>query len=393
MRIFFLLFAFSICAKPLEVSVSAASAILMNADSGAILYEKNSRSSAYPASTTKIATALYILETQRLPLEKKVIVSGEALRMRPKSSERDPQPHWLIPEGTKMGLLKGEEVSVEALLHGLMLVSGNDAANTLAEAHSGSVGQFMDEVNAYLRNEVGCVQTQFCNPHGLHWGDHFSTAYDLALVAKRALRHEQFREISTKTKYLCPKTNKRASVEIQNFNPLLKPGGRHYYSKAIGIKTGYTDAAMNNLVAAAEHEGRVLIAVVLGCKERSQRCTDVIRLFEAAFRETKIERELLNKQRIFSHDLEGASEPLRALLADDLKVEYFPSEEPQCKAVIEWEDLELPLKKGQKVGEVHVFDQNQELIQRQDLIAKEDLKATFFFSLKQRASKIFFPKP
>lgn len=262
MRYLLLILCSLLQAKSLELNLTARAAVLMNAETGAILYEKNGHTMLAPASVTKTATALYLLESQKLRPDQIIKVSHEAIRSRP--SEATGDPHWLIPDGTIMGLKRGEEISVEALLHGLMLISGNDAANVLAEAHSGSVPRFVNELNDYLRQEIGCSDTHFSNPHGIHDKTHYSSAYDLCLIAQRALKLPKFREIVSKVVYECPKTNKRPAMEIRQFNALLKKG-KHYYPHAIGIKTGYHSNAMHSLVAAAEQNGRTLIAAVLGC--------------------------------------------------------------------------------------------------------------------------------
>jgi len=134
--IWFLCFAASLMGKQLDIQIEARSAILMNADTGAVLFEKHARIPTYPASTTKIATALFVLEKEG-DLRRMATVSGECLRGRP-LKDRD-HPYWLDSDGTMMGLKRGETLSFEMLLHGLMLVSGNDAANVIAESMGGSV--------------------------------------------------------------------------------------------------------------------------------------------------------------------------------------------------------------------------------------------------------------
>jgi D-alanyl-D-alanine carboxypeptidase (penicillin-binding protein 5/6) len=287
-----------------------------------------------------------------------------------------------------MGLKKGEEVTVESLLHGLMLVSGNDAANVLAEAHSDSIPQFVEELNLYLTQNIGCTQTQFSNPHGIHCDDHVTTAYDLCLIARRGLQIPKFREIVSKASYELPKTNKRPAMELRQTNALLRKG-KHYYPKAIGIKTGYLSTAMNTLVAAAEHEGRTLIAVLLGCPASSDRFKDAKSLFEKAFQETLETKILMGVDRAFKREILGSKTELEASLAQDLFLSFYPAEEPDCKAFVQWKIPQLPIKKGQKVGEVLVFDQEGKKILASDLVAKAEVKGTFFFTLKETFRKWF----
>lgn len=374
-------------AGQLDVEVHARSAILMNAETGAILFERHAHLPLHPASTTKIATALYVLD-QGIDLNQFATVSRETLKGISPKGKSDSAPWWLESDGTMMGLKLGEKIALDALLYGLMLISGNDAANVIAESTAGSIPQFMERVNEYLKS-IGCRNTQFLNPHGLTHPDHWSTAYDLAVMTKRALRIPKFRKVVSTLTYIRPKTNKQPQSEIKLFNPLLKPKSRYYYPKAIGVKTGYTNAAKNNLVAAAEHEGRTLIAVLLGCENRGERFEDAKRLFEAAFHEEKMSRRLMGPENIFTKEVSGSKTSFKASLIAPLAIAFFPSEEPKCKAALHWNFDRLPIRKGQKVGEVHILDDNGLFLQKGDLIALEEVKGNFFFVLKDRLCKFF----
>ena len=385
MRFLFLFLCLSLFSKQLEVEVSARSAILMNADTGAVLFEKHAHIPAYPASTTKVATALYVLD-QQIDLEKHATVSAECLKGR-SLAERD-HHYWLDSDGTVMGLKRGEVLTIDTLLHGLMLVSGNDAANTIAESLAGSIPKFMEMLNEYLQS-IGCKNTQFRNPHGLTHPEHFSTAYDMALITKKALQIPKFRKIVSTLVFLKPKSNKQPEREIKLTNPLMKPNSRYYYNKAIGVKTGHTAAAQDTLVAAAEHEGRTLIAVLLGCEKSGDRYEDAKRLFETAFNEPKATRRLMGPENIFTKEMEGSKVPLKAAVAKGVTIEYFPSEEPKCKAALHWSVDALPIQKGQKVGEVQIKDENNQILQKGDLVALEEVKGTLLFVLKEKFAKLF----
>ncbi len=383
----FLCVTASLMSKQLEVGVEAPSAILMNADTGAVLFEKHAHVPSYPGSITKIATALYVLE-QEFDLQNTATVSGECLKPRPLQNRDHLPPYWLDSDGTMMGLKRGEVLTLESLLHGLMLVSGNDAGNVIAEWAGGSVPGFVNLMNAYL-NGLGCQNTQFRNPHGLPHPEHFSTAYDMALITKRALQLPKFRKLVSTLSYTKPKTNKQAESEIRLNNSLMKPKSRHFYPKAIGVKTGYTNVGQSTLVAAAEHDGRTLIAVILGCKDKGARFEDAKRLFETAFGEQRATRRLVGPENIFTKAIEGSKSPLKASLIKPLAIEYFPSEEPKCKAALHWNAESLPIRKGQKVGEVHIQDENNLFLQKGDLIALEEVKGTFFFVLKDKIANLF----
>lgn len=380
MRFLFIFFAIFLSAKPLDIPVRAPSAVLINADSGAVLFEKKGDVPFYPASITKIATALYILDQKKISLSREVTVSEESLRLRPQKGASF-LPHWLENDGSSIGLVEGEVVSLETLLHGMLLASGNDASNVLVEAVSGSIPRFVEELNHYLR-AIGCLNTQFRNPHGLHCPDHFTTASDMGLIAQRALKIPKFREIVSKLSYMKPKNNKQPAQEIQQTNPLLKPKSEFYYPKAIGVKTGHTSKASYTLVAAAEQEGRTLIAVVSGCTKKD-RCEDVVRLFEAAFAEEKEEKTLFDPGQIFSREILGAKNLLRAALGSPLSISYYPAEETPYKAQLVWSLPSLPIQKGQKVGELQILTPQGLLLQRGDLLAKEEVGRTWLFVLRQ----------
>jgi D-alanyl-D-alanine carboxypeptidase (penicillin-binding protein 5/6) len=283
-----------------------------------------------------------------------------------------------------MGLAKGDRVDLEGLLHGLLMSSGNDAANVLAEATSGSVPAFMEELNAYVR-KIGCVDTSFLNPHGYHHPEHISTAYELSLLTKKALEIPKFREIIGKQVY---RTAQKPDVELRQRNKLMKPG-EHYYPKAIGGKTGFHSMAQNNLVAAATDQDRTLIAVVLGCPKSDDRYRDAKALFEAAFAEEKIESLLVSKEQVYTKNIEGAKRPLTASVATPLAISFYPAETPKVKGFVYWDELSLPVRMGQKVGEIKVVDEQGTELGRQELFSQGSVDPTFFFSLKRCWKRLF----
>ena len=375
--LFFFLWVSTLCAKPLQVEVSARSAILMNAETGAILYEKKAYTPAYPGSTTKIATALFALDGKKADVGRSALVSEEALRMK---SPHHSLPYHLEPEGTMMWLRRGEVLPLDAFLHGAMMISGNDATNVIAESLSGSVGAFMQEMNQYLK-EIGCQSTMYLNPHGLHDPGHVTTAYDLALMMKKGLTIPKFRDLISKVSYSRPKSNKSPKSEIVAFNQLLKPG-KYHYPKSIGGKTGYHSQAQATLVAAAEHEGRTLIAVVLGCSKTS-RYDDVKLLFETAFQEELLQRRIIGVDHLFSQNIEGAETPLSARLENPLSISYFPAEQPTFRAFIHWNKTSLPIHKGQPVGKIIITDQQDRPLAQASLISQTEVKATWKFRIKK----------
>ncbi|HSX38497.1 MAG TPA: D-alanyl-D-alanine carboxypeptidase family protein [Chlamydiales bacterium] len=389
MRFCFLLLSwiFTLSAQKLKVEVKASSAILMNAETGVTLFEKRPFAPLFPASTTKIATALYILAEKKPQFDQKMKVSAESLRLKPLNKQEQHPPHWWYRDGTNMGLQAGELVSIDALLHGLMMVSGNDAANVLAEGFSEANESFVEELNQYVK-KIGCTSTHFLNAHGCHHPHHTTTAYDLCLITKTALQIPKFRELVSTLDYIKPKTNKQGPVELKLINPLLKPG-RFFYPKAIGVKSGFHLEAQYNLVAAAVHEGRTLIATIMGTQNTADRYIDAIALFEAAFAETKVRKRFFGPENIFSRKIPGTTRDLNASLSTEMWISYFPAEETQCRGFVFWESPLLPIRKGQFVGEVRIVSEQGNVLARGDLVAREDVKRTIWYILQNAISQFF----
>ncbi len=365
--------------SPLKVEVSAKGAILMNAETGAVLWEKNARASFYPASTTKIITALYALEKKGHVLDELVTASYDAVATVHPNVRRAGNgghlPYRLEFGGTHMGIKAGETLPLRTLFYGLMLASGNDAANVIAEYVSGSVTHFMEELNRFV-HEKGCLDTILHTPHGLPCPEHKTTAYDLAILAREAMKNPFFREVVKSTQFPRLPTNKQPESILYQHNALIKPG-RFYYPKAIGIKTGYTLSGGYTMVAAAEDPQRKLIAVFLGCEKIEQRYKDAIALFEAGFHEKKVSRTLFSKGfDLFNHALEGGNTLLQAYLSQEIVLEYFPSEEPLFRTAVSWQVPPLPILAGQKVAEMQIFSSENQLLSSAPLFAVRAVEPT-----------------
>ncbi len=371
--------------------VSAKSAILMNAESGAILFEKNSTERSFPASTTKIATCAYAF-TLGCDLTELVTAHRKDLRkttLKIKQAHNFKEPaYWLEPDGTSFGIKVGETLSLNDLFHGLILVSGNDAANLVAHHLGGSIPRFMNKLNGYLK-KIGCCHTHLSNPHGLHHIKHYTTAKDMALISREALRVPFLRELFKKQVFDVQDTNKRKACQILNTNRLIRPG-KFYYTKAIGMKTGRTNAAGCCLVAAAEDQGRVLIAVLFNCETFADAYRDALQLFDIAFAEIPIIRPLFKGgENVFTHDIRGAKHPLQAYLKQDIEIEYFPSEEPQITTELCWNKLTPYVTQDMKVGKILIKDGNQKILKECSLLALKDLKPKLGMKVKKRSKMLF----
>lgn len=369
----------SLNASQLKIDVSADSAILMNADTGAILFEKNAYEPQYPASTTKIATAIYALLKNGNRLDEVISAQQEAVGAVTEEQVKRSNytlPAYLLKVGSShMGIKRGEQLTLRDLLYGMMLPSANDAPNVIAQHIGGTIPNFMQELNAYLK-EIGCRQTNFCSPHGLHNPSHVTTAYDMAVLTREALKNPQFCEIISTVRYKRPKTNKQEATVLVQTNRLLR-NGPFYYPKAIGGKTGYGIPALHTFVSAARHEGRTLIAVVLHCKERDDIFRDSIKMFETAFNQSKVERELVKPGvQTYTLQLAGSHEPIKTYVERGYSIVYFPAEEPSLKAWLNWEPVSLPLKKGQQIGRIEILNAEQEKVAIIPLLALEDVHAS-----------------
>ena len=264
--------------KSTEFKTNSGAVILFNTNTGSIVYQKNAYKKMYPASTTKIITAIITLENCNL--DDTATVSENAIN---------------LPAGYVSAYLQvGEKLSINDLLHLLLIVSANDAANVLAEHVGGSTENFSNMMNSKAK-EIGCKNTNFTNPYGCHNENHYSTAYDLCLIANYAMQNEVFRQIvSTKT-YTTSPTSMSESKKLMNTNRLLHQYNREdnsenifYYEYATGIKTGYTEQAKNCLVASAKKDNIEYIAVILSSQTsednyNSQRYSDTKNLFSTAF--------------------------------------------------------------------------------------------------------------
>ncbi|MDR2539176.1 MAG: D-alanyl-D-alanine carboxypeptidase [Chlamydiales bacterium] len=389
MRLIFL-FIFVIVSRlahtVLQVDISAKAAVLMSAETGAILYEKNAYLPLYPASITKIVTALYALEKRSDQLDQMVKISKEAVNSVSPQERRDRlgggshPPYRLEFGGSLMGLKAEELVSAKDLFYGLMLPSGNDAANALAEWVSGSIPQFMEELNEYVKSQ-GCKQTTLTTPHGLTHADHKTTAYDMCILTRKALEQPFFRQVVKTIHYLKPASNKQSQIELLQHNSLLKPG-KFYYPKAIGVKTGYTASSGYTIAAAAEDQNRKMIAVLMGCDQLEQRYRDVIALFEAGFNEPKVKRTLFSKNfDVFSTIHKKSKSPIKTILNEDVVVHYYASEEPLIKPELEWEPITFPIQPRQRLATLSLHDQNNQVLGDYPLYAVEEVHATFYYQI------------
>ena len=271
--------------------IGCKAAYIAEPTTGKVIYEKNAHEKMYPASTTKILTALVVLE--KCQLTDKAIVSKNAIN--------------LVPSGYSNAKLQaGEELSISDLLYALLIPSANEAANVLAEHVSGSVEAFAELCNNRAK-ELGCETVHFVNPNGLHSEEHYCSAYDLYLIAKECQKYEAFNEIVKTKSFTLPATKiyPKQDRTFQNTNSLILPNSSsYYYSYCTGIKTGHTTPAGECLVASSSHNNINLISVVLGggtnSKGLNERFYDTKQLFDFTYNNYSI-KEIINKEKVIAN--------------------------------------------------------------------------------------------
>jgi len=328
---FMSVFSYNITApKATELSVTARSAVVMEATTGRVLYQKNANEKMPMASTTKIMTAIVALENG--DLDDMVVVGPNASGV----------------EGSSIWLSAGEKMTLSDMLFGLMLASGNDAAVAIAEHIGGSVDAFVDMMNAKAQ-EIGAYNTHFANPNGLPVDNHYTTAYDLALISSYAMRNEMFREIVNTQYKTLPWEGHEWNRVVKNKNKIL-----WNYEGGNGVKTGYTEAAGRCLSAAAEREGMQLVSVVLSAPDMFNDC---MALMDYGFE--NYDNSLVVKAGDKLGDVsvkDGVEDSFPVYTTEDI---FYPMTQEEIKKlktrVYIDENITAPVAKGQQVGHIDLW--------------------------------------
>lgn len=358
-------------------STTAPYAAIINVKTGGIVYEKGGDTQCDPASAMKIATAGAILEggydlDQRFTARKDLVgvYSGQ---QRLKVIERI--PHALERNGTHMSIAVGEVLSVRDMLHGLMMVSANDAANIMADGLEGSVEEFMRKVGLFVER-AGCTGTQFVNPHGLHHPAHYSTAKDMARIMRRCLAQPLFREMVGKKFYRVAPTNKSRERLMGPSNRLVKKS-KWLYGKSLGGKTGQCFVARGkNLVSASADRGMEIAIAVMDCKTYDECYEQTIRLSETAFARGSEKRQFVKAgYQPFKKRLKGSSRELETWTRRPIEMDLFRGELLKVEKKVIWQKIQLPISKGDVVGRISIFNHTGELLASEPLLARENIQA------------------
>lgn len=326
-----------------NLSLYSEAGILIDSKTGKVLYGKNENVKMFPASTTKILTAIITIENCNL--SDKVTASREAIiSIPPGYSNAEIQPN--------------DTISVQDLLNVFLIHSANEAGYILAEHISGSIENFANLMNEKAK-EIGCTNTHFTNPSGIHNENHYSTAYDMSLIAQYCMKNETFRKVVS-TPYITFSPSEGKQLKFYNTNDLIINTSKYYYKYAIGIKTGYTSQAKNCLISASSKDGLELIAVILGAAHSeevsSTRYVDTINLFNYGFDNYKSTEILARNSVIKNVEVENATKDTKdlSLLAKDTISVLVPKNinidtlEPS----IEINNLSAPISEGAVVGKI-----------------------------------------
>lgn len=306
-------------------AASAQAYLLMDASTGSVILSKNENEKLPMASTTKIMTALLTLE--QTDLDTYFEVDAEAIRV----------------EGSSMGLTEGDQVSLRALAGGMLLSSGNDAANAAAVRISGSIPAFSEVMNRRAE-EIGMKNTHFVTPSGLHDEEHYSTAYDMALLAREALKNDSFRELCSSRKTKLTFGDPPFDRWLSNHNRLLS-----YYDGCIGVKTGFTKTAGRCLVSAAERDGVTLICVTLNDPND---WTDHANLFDYGFSLIKEVKLTPDTDGMKLDVVGGEANQVTVSAPEEVSVSFLGEEKKIESKVLIRQFCYAPIEQGDVVGKI-----------------------------------------
>lgn len=357
-----LLIPLNVNASSLELAKNAKSSIILETTTGQILYENNINEKYAPASMTKMMSLLVVMEYIEeggMKLDEMVTVSENASKM----------------GGSQIFLKVGEKMSVSDLLKGVTIASANDAIVALAERVAGTEEAFVKKMNEKVR-ELGLKNTNFKNVHGLDEANHYSTAHDMAMIAKELVAHEKILEFSSIYEdYLRANTNEQ--VWLVNTNKLVR-----FYKGADGLKTGYTKEAGYCLTATAKKDGMRLITVVMGEPDSSTRNTETMKLLDYGFEQYELETMLTKNSVIGKAKIsKSVKEKVDIVPLNDVTLLHKKGEKKKNSSYeLKLDEIKVPVKKGDRVGTLNILEDNN-IVRKIPVSVKEDIKKANIFEL------------
>lgn len=345
--------------------ITAPNVMLMQTDTGKILYEKNIDEKIYPASITKLMTAILVVENSEL--DETVTVSQNAVTS--------------VPSGyVNANLQVGEELTVENLLYAMLIPSANDAANALAEHVAGSIESFSTMMNTKAK-ELGCTGSNFLNPSGLHQEEHYTTVRDLALISKEAIKNTTIRKIIGTTKYSLKETNKYDKTDrmftTTNYMK-IKSLSNFYCDYCIGGKTGYTGEAKNCVVEFAQKDGIELTAIVMGesSNVKGQKFIESKKLFDYVYNNYENKNIVSANELYESIKISNAtreSRNLNVIYKENIKIlERKDINVDNIDKKVEYTKEKAPIQKGEAIGKITYTYEGIEY--KTNLIAEENVE-------------------
>lgn len=371
LTIFIFCLSINVRAEDLSLASNAKSAILLEASTGEIIFEKNSHEKLHPASMTKMMSMLLILEN----IEKGVINWDDIVTVSSNASSMG---------GSQILLETNEQMSVSDLFKGIAVASGNDAVVAMAEKIAGTEEEFVNMMNKRA-GELGLTDTNFKNCHGLDDANHYSSASDMAKIAMELVKHEKlFEYTSIYEDYLREGTDRK--FWLVNTNKLVR-----FYSGADGLKTGYTGEAGFCLTATAKRNGMRIIAVVMGEPDSKTRTSDVSSMLDYAFAQYETETFLSTDSILDTINInKGKKEFVNIVPKENVTILNKKTDNKKNATYkLEMYDMKLPLKKGDTVGKLSVYvDDN--LYRDIDVTVSEDIEKADILTLYGRYLKKVF---
>ncbi|MDQ0256152.1 D-alanyl-D-alanine carboxypeptidase (penicillin-binding protein 5/6) [Evansella vedderi] len=360
--------------SPVELADQATSAILIERDTGQVLYEKNSDEQLPPASMTKVMTMLLIMEaidSGKIKWDDKVRTSERAASM----------------GGSQIFLEPGEEMTVEEMMKGIAIASGNDASVAMAEHLAGSEEQFVKQMNEKAK-KLGLQGTHFVNSNGLPAENHYSTAADLAKMAQELLKYEEITQYTSLYEdYLREGTDEK--FWLVNTNKLVK-----FYPGVDGLKTGFTQEAKYCLTASANKNGMRIIAVVMGAPTPKERNRQVTEMLDYAYSQYELQKRYERGDLLGEVKISKGSLPTVPVLVKE-NVSLLMKKGDSVEGITERLELEqsiaAPVKKGDPVGKLYV-EKDGEVLTEAVVVAEEDVHEASLWTLIKRTTSVLVGK-
>ena len=365
--IMFLSFITPIYANDLKLAEKAKSAILIEASTGEILFEKNADEKLHPASMTKMMSMLLIIEA----IEDGVLKWDQVIQVSENASSMG---------GSQILLETGEKMSVLDLFKGVAIASGNDAVVALAEAVAGSESNFVSMMNKRAK-ELGLTNTNFKNPHGLDDDNHYSTSRDMSIIAKELVKHnEVLKYTKVYEDYLRENTDRK--IWLVNTNRLVR-----FYDGVDGLKTGYTEKAGYCMTATAMKDGMRIIAVVMGEETSKIRNQEVSEMLDYAFAQYKVVNMLSNKNLGKYRVSNGKEEYVNVVPTSEVTMLKKKSESnDNLSYEVKVKNLKAPIKKGDNIGNL-IIKENGNAVRTLTLTTDKDIPKASFLDLFLRNIK------